>query len=179
LERAERGNSAYQADYLGDYIGYCDESVFRLEDKDSGDRDPDASRAFDCATVRISDAYTNSKFAADYDDSDGSNGEYKVNWRIDGAKGWDRIKDGYGFLHQGVTTGTVLGNVTVTFTNHTFETDANLADGDSGAPVFEENYYSDGTSYKGIAGVYSYGASGGNAGAIWAGKAENEFNLSI
>lgn len=166
------GNEAQQPGG-GEKIGTCAASVFRWEDKDSEDRDSDADRAFDCATIALdSGVDVDYSFASD-------NGSYMH--KIIGRTGWDYIKDKGSIEKQGLTTGVQSGNVTIAYTNRTFETSAETESGDSGGPHYVEEWVSNGVSHRTIAGVHSYGPDDGcsYSGAIWAGKAENEFNVTI
>lgn len=166
----ETGNSAWQPCPSVEY-GTCYKSEFRWDDEDSGDRDPDADRAFDWAVVKLdSDHDTTYKFAD-------NNGGTK-NWEVNGIIGWDNIKDGTMMNKQGARTEYQSGEVDEVFTNHTFETTASANGGDSGGPNFKENWYEYPTSFKGIGGVTSYAADSGT-GVIWSGKAEQEWPVSI
>jgi len=158
----------------GTKIGNCAASVWRWNDKDSGDQDADASRAFDCATITpdsgVDVSYT---FAED-------DGTYSIE-SIVGRTGWDLIKDGFTIKRQGRTSGRQSGEVTTAFTNQTFETSAVSNDGDSGGPHYDEVYGDNREKDFSIAGIHSYGENSGcsYSGAIWVGKAEKEFNVTI
>lgn len=169
------GNKSWQpfSSVSGSKYGNCSHSIFRFEDKNSSDRDPKADRAFDYALVQPdSGVDTSYKFASD-------DGDLSCCREVAGRLGWDKIKDGEYLTKQGAKTGRESGDVTTTFTNETFETAATVGGGDSGGPNYTETYYSDGTSFKAVAGVTSYGTDTGGTGVIWSGKAENEWPLSI
>lgn len=132
-----------------------------------------SGRSHDSAISKFEDGHSY-KFAAD-------DGTYNDGWEAYGVLGWDKIKDGASLTKQGARTGINSGSTTCVDSNYNvFETDTYTNGGDSGGPRFTETYYESGTSFKSIAGILSYGASGGNlAGGPHIGNAESAMNVTI